>query len=191
MAVSADCAPMTPAAMQQALAPDAGLSKWTMLRSPNRALAKSPEAVYLQTWKGFSNVFGVEGDPPSHSSILGDPPIVATTLTSSTPLCIGAGTYSFSFTAHIYHANARNISLESAIIDAGTQNTLVNGQSVVSTDATSTSVTSESRTLTITVKERTRVSLRFAWTFVAIGCLASGCHGDDLFVSPVTVAKTA
>lgn len=182
-ALSAECVPDSATAMQSRLAFASGFPRWTVGLSSSDAVAPeykdpyTPGAFNASQLKLAQSAV-VEKDPPSGKTM--------TATMTSAALCLGPGTYVFSFDSLIYNANPRTARLRADVVDAGSLSSL--GATVdFMTSTTSNNVSSRSDRITVTVSQRTQVNFRFRWSFDNTD---SGT-GDDIAVNAPKVSFSA
>ena len=171
IAASASCTPQTAVQIQTALQFTSGIGAWAQTRTPTSA----PAVEFSSNYNGLTNVALVVADPPNNTA--------TDTVLASPFICLGPGTYTFTFNSRLYNANARVLRLRADVVDQANAQTISN-----TVDFSTTTGAVSSRTgdvVTVTVSQRTQVRFRYRWTFTS----GTG-FGDDIGVSAPTVTRT-
>lgn len=162
-AASAECAPVTASAAQTQLAFAQNFPRWTRSTPTNRI-------EYRASFYGLNTVAVVENNTAGTSTMTSD------------VLCLGAGTYTFTFSSVAYVPNTRWQSLKASLVSGASEL----GSTTITTEgippSPNTHLFSPNPTFQVTLTRRTQVQFVYAWTTAA-----GGNQADDIAVTAPTV----
>lgn len=183
VAASAECTPLTTAQLPTAITTftSSSLAGWTAAITAG-SFKTSPvigyRANYQPDGSTLANQAVLEADPAVTT--------VASATLSATSICLAPGTYTFTYAGRSYAINSRAISLDAAVVDTAAPSTVLASAATWTVPANSTHG-SLSRSFTLTLTERRRVTFRYTWTLPA----STSTVGNDIGVQAPTLTRIA